>query len=515
MMHAHMATTTGERTQVALADPLLGLSCAVAIVVYLLHGFDGVLTRDVAVYTYGGQQVAEGVAPYVSILNRAGPLAHLIPGVAATVSRAVGFDDILGIRVLFMLISIACVGLVYLLGRDLFRSRLAGLATAAALLCFHGFIQYATYGPREKTAMVMFLLAALLAMAHQRWLTTGVFVALGTLTWQPVFFAAIAGIVVAVLLGVPTGRLKALGRVAVGGLVPSLLTVGAYAVTGHLRVFLDDFVLINARYTHQRSMLDKGGARSWDNMIVGYGWSTWVIVVGSVALIVLTVVALAQREGRRDPLTAGLVGAGVAFLAGLLWSVRAFDSWPDAFVLLPGAALGIGGIAALVRQWVRARAAVAATLAWAVATTAMSASFALDTRNDVLDDQRESVDTVLGVLPPGSRILSIEAPQPLALAHMRNLSRYQLFGNGLIDYLEDTWPGGVQGYADWIAHRKPTLIAAGGGQLPEWLAPTLEGDYRRIGRVPGWAWYVRLDVGPPTLLALGRALDDQSWRVKG
>jgi hypothetical protein len=261
-------------------------------------------------------------------------------------------------------------------------------------------------------------------------------------------------------------------------------------------------------------MLDKG-ADSWDNMVVGYGWSTWVIVVGSLALLVRTVVALAQREGRRDPLTAGLVGAGAAFLAGLLWSVKAFDNWPDAFVLLPGAALGIGGIAALMRRWVRARAAVAVTVAWAVATTAMSASFAFDTRGDVLDDQRESVDTVLGMLPPGSRILSIAAPQPLALAHMRNLSRYQLFGNGLIDYLQDTWPGGVQGYADWIARRKPTVIAAGGGRLPEWLAPTLEGDYRRIGRVPGWAWYVRLDVGSPTLLALRQALDDQSWRVKG
>ena len=49
-------------------------------------------------------------------------------------------------RVLFMLIATACVCTIYLLGRDLFRSRAAGLVTAGTLLAFHGFIQYASNG---------------------------------------------------------------------------------------------------------------------------------------------------------------------------------------------------------------------------------------------------------------------------------------------------------------------------------------------------------------------------------
>ena len=203
-------------------DPLLVGCCLVALVVYLLHGFNGLLATDEGIYAYAGQQVAEGVPPYVAIANRVGPLAHLLPGGAAVVARAVGVDDLLAMRVFFMLIAVACVGLAYLLGRDVFRSRFAGVASAAALLSFHGFIELATYGPREKTPMVLFMLASLLAIAHQRWLTTGVLVSLATLTWQPSFFALIAAVLVAVLLAAAApGLVAGAGPGDVGGLVPA------------------------------------------------------------------------------------------------------------------------------------------------------------------------------------------------------------------------------------------------------------------------------------------------------
>ena len=77
------------------------------------------------------------------------------------------------------------------------------------------------------------------------------FIALATLTWQPVFFAAAAGAAVAALLAERTGKLKALLLIAVGGLIPTAITVGAYVATGQLKLFVDDFLLINAEYTKQ------------------------------------------------------------------------------------------------------------------------------------------------------------------------------------------------------------------------------------------------------------------------
>ena len=70
-------------------DPLGPLMAAAALVVFLAQGFDSILTRDLALYSYGAQQTVEGVPPYVSVLNRAGPLAHLVPAIGVAFARAV------------------------------------------------------------------------------------------------------------------------------------------------------------------------------------------------------------------------------------------------------------------------------------------------------------------------------------------------------------------------------------------------------------------------------------------
>jgi hypothetical protein len=485
------------------------VSCAVAAVVYTLHGFDGYLSRDLGVYAYGGQQVAEGVPPYAGILNRAGPLAHLVPGIAVICSRAIGVDDILGARVLFMLLSVASIGTAYLLGRDLFRARLAGLATAAAMLSFEGFSWFATYGPREKTTMVLFTLLALLAMVHQRWATAGCFIALGTLTWQPVFFGAIAGVGVAILLGVPSRRPSALLRVVIGGLVPTTVTVLAYLAVGKLQLFLDDFLLINARYTSQSSMF--AHPQSLVRAMTGfYGWSAWVFLVGSLVLVALSVRAFQSGAARRSPESAALVGVGVVLVVDILWSMKAFNGGPDAFCMLPCAAVGVGGLIEVVWRRTPPRVALAASLTWVLAATAMALVFSFTRQDDTLVEERSDVAAVVALLPSDHQILSVESAQVLVLAQERNLTRYQLFGNGLIDYLDATWPGGRRGYARWISHRRPTVITVGTqfrAAPPPWLRPVLRHGYVNVGDSPGWIWYVRADLGPTTLRRLWAVLE--------
>lgn len=489
------------------------VSCLVALFVYLARGLGGELGRDAGIYAYAGQQVADGQAPYVGILNRVGPLAHLLPGVGVIGARVVGADDIIGIRVVFVLLATACVGLVYLLGRDLFRSRLAGLAAASALLCFQGFINLATSSPREKTAMVLFLVAMLLAVVHRRWATAGFCIALATLTWQPVFLIALAGTVTTVLVGLPSGRMRALLRVAVGGLVPAAVTLGAYAVIGEVRLFLDDFLLINARYTDQQGIL-KRPRLAWSFLVEGYGASLVVIGVGLVVLLSLTAAALVRRQGLREARTAALVGAGVASVVALLWTGRAYNSWPDVFFLLPLAAVGIGGLASELRHRLPVRGAVGITVAWTLVATAMAVTYSVTNRDHSLANQRASVEAVLEVVPR-ARMLSVAAPEPLVLAGKRNPSRLQLFGNGLIDYVEDTWPGGIYAYGRWVTTvSRPTIIAIG-TNVPGWLRPSFDDAYVLAGPAPGWTWYIRRDAPLPVRRALSTALEDASGAVQG
>ncbi len=88
-------------------DPLVPAVAVVSLVVYVLHGFHGMLTRDLGIYSYAGQQVADGVPPYLGVLNRAGPLAHVLPGVGALVARLGGLDDVITMLVIFMMMATA------------------------------------------------------------------------------------------------------------------------------------------------------------------------------------------------------------------------------------------------------------------------------------------------------------------------------------------------------------------------------------------------------------------------
>jgi hypothetical protein len=514
-----MIDTTAARSRVretfSTVDLLLVGCCLVALVVYLAQGFDGPLLRDSGIYAYGGQRVAEGVPPYVAIANRAGPLAHLLPGGAVFVARTVGVDDLLAIRVFYMLIAVACVGLAYLLGRDLFRSRLAGVTTAATLISFHGFISLATYGPREKTPLVLFTLATLLAIAHQRWLTTGFLVALATLVWQPVFFALFAGAVVAVLLAVPAREWwRAALRIAIGGLVPAVVTVASYAAIGQLPLFWDSFVLINAKYTTQvaNSLLSNAG-RSWSSLNAGFGASLWLLIAGAAAIVVTAVVVLWKP---REPRTAAVVAAGVGGLIALAWTFRAFDSWPDTFLVVPFAAIGIGAVMWAIAQRVSPRVAVAAVVAVSIACTATGLEYAISSRKHQLAGQRRATATVLRVLPD-AQIFSVNAPQPLVLSGQRQGTRFHAFGNGMSGYIDDTFPGGLRGYAQWIEQHDLTVIALGKkrwglqrpntiSDVPSWLAPELKGSYEKVGEAPGWTWYARRDLGAEKLRELDQAL---------
>ena len=220
-------------------DRLVPVVAVVPVVVYVLHGFHGVLTRDLGIYSYAGQQVADGVPPYLGVLNRAGPLAHVLPGVGVLLARVAGLDDgyadVVTMRVLFMLIATAAVAMAYLLGRDLFRSRGAGLVTAGGMLAIHGFIQYASSGPREKTPMALFVTVALWAVTRRRWFTAGLMTSLATLCLQTAFFSTFVSVVVGVLLLAHGQRLRALVKVAVGGLAPVLVLGVWFALAGSQR----------------------------------------------------------------------------------------------------------------------------------------------------------------------------------------------------------------------------------------------------------------------------------------
>lgn len=490
-------------------DPLGPAVALLAAVLFLLRGFDGVLTRDLALYAYAGQRVADGVPPYVGVMNRSGPLAHLVPGAGAWVGDVLDVDDLLAIRGTLLVVSVLVVWATYVLARDVFRSRAVGLVSAVFVATIPGFVFYAVGGPRDKTTMMLLLTATLVAVVHARWGWAGTCLALATLTWQPVFLPGAVTVVLAALLA-PGARLRALLRVAVAGTLTTLVFVAGFAAAGALTEALDGFVRIHLTATYQPGLTEELD-ETWEAFAEAFGFATYPFVAGLALLPLVALPGLWRLARRRtDPARrvgdVALVAATAGELAGLWWSYRTFNGWADALVLVPYSALGLAGVLALaLRHLPRPVGAVAAGAACLGLATG-GLDYALQDHDPVLRAQRAEVDAVLDVLPDAT-ILSIEAPQPLVLADRVNASSHQMFRLGLETYVDDTWPGGLAGYADWIDRTRPTIVAVGGGARYDWLLPTLEAHYAEVGTTTGWYWFVDRDVGDAALRRVEDAVD--------
>ena len=474
--------------RLASADPLIGLVGAVSFVVYVLHGFEAALTRDLGVYTYAGQRFLAGDPPYVAIMNRAGPLAHVLPAVGIWLGRLAGVGDIHGARAFFMLLAVGCVCLVYVVVRDLTRCRAAAVIAAAGFLSFEGFLDLAASGPREKTPMALFLLAALLALLHRRWATSGILIALATLTWQPVFFVAAVAALVAALLA-PDRRAQALARIGLGGAATSAVVLVYYAANGALHTFFEGFLLINAQYTRQpHAWSDPAGV--WGALRSGYGPGVWVVLLGLAAVLVLGVVSAGAAWRTREVAAVTWVSLGAGCLGGLIWSSTAFNGWADSLVLLPFAAIGVGGCAAAVIRRLNGRVAVPVTVTLALIGTAYATGFSVTTRRNDLSDQRAAIATILHLGPRHATMLSVQAPEVLVMTHRVNPTPYQMYGWGFSDYVDHTYPGGLAGFVAWIDRSAPTYIVMESGMRPWWLLPYLQEHYRKVRAAPQFDFWV-------------------------
>lgn len=494
-------TGTGTVSRLRRLDWWGPLLAAVAVVIFLLHGFGGLLTRDLALYAYGGQQFAEGVPPYVAVLNRAGPLAHMVPGFGVMIARALGTDDLITMRALMMVLSTVAVWLTYLLGRDAFRSRLAGVASAATLLTFQGFVTYATGGPREKTTMMLLVVCALLAVVHRRWAWAGAAVALATLTWQPAFFVGTVAAVVAVLVGLPGGKkLAALARFGLGGSLATAAMLGYFWWVHELQAFFDGFLFLNATSTRQTGLIEFLYVDP-AAMVEGFGWSLALLLAGLLATVGLAV--RTWRAGDRSrPADAGVIALGAATIGAFIWSLGVFNGWADAVVVLPLAAVGLGGLVHAVALRTHPRRATALVAAYAVVALVATGVDTWLTRPDDLEPMRAETEAVLAAAGPYATVLSVGAPQPLVFGQLKNPLRHQMFIGGLSEYLDETWPGGLEAMAAVVRRDTPTFITMDHPTWYPWVRPVILEDYRRIGTTLDFTWYVERSVGEEEITRL-------------
>jgi len=490
----------------ALLDPVVvGL---VSLAVYVLHGYDGNLGRDLGVFTYGGEQVAHGVPPYVGVFNSVGPLADAVPGMAIWLGHLVDVGPLLSARLLFTALSALACALLCVLARDTFGSRAAGLLAPAVFLTFERFLELSSDGPREKTTMVVFLLATLIVAGRRHWLAAGVFTALATLAWQPVFLVAVAAVAVGALAG-GKGRLRALSLFLVGGAIPSAVTVLWFVLAHALTQALDGFIVVNVGYTQQPSALTSP-RYVWWMLWDEYHVTLLVALVGLVAMLVLAtraVPVVRRSAGVVAPAPLRLVSLGAGCLVGCLWSIAVINGGPDLFVVLPFAALGVAGAVVLLAARLPRRLASGVAAGVICVGLVVAGVESVATRNDELLLERADVNAVLATQPADATIFALEAPEVLAISGRRNIWPWQLFDRRMQSYLDHTRPGGLAGLANQLAAQRPTFVVIGDRYIGSWQQAVVQRDYVRVGHGPAWTWYLSRATGPA---ALARARADEA-----
>ena len=435
----------------ALALPLLVLS--VAAFVFGIYGFDGPLYRDYGIYFYGGQRMAEGVPPYVGIFDHKGPMPVAVVGLGVALSNLLGLDDLYTVRTVLFAVGCLTTVAVYLLGKDVFRSRAAGLFAALTLLTFYGYTRPVPSGPEPKTPLVLFHVLSLVFLVRKNWFWAGFSASLAFLSWQPAGILMFVSLLMA--LAQPLGeRLRAALRTGAGMAVPLVVTILYYWYHGALEALLDGFLVFNL------FVIDRAGQLPLFNpgvilnqTIAGYNTMLLPILIG--LAIIVSLYLRRPAEYRSLPILA-------SFPLFILWSFVDFQVPEDFYVFLPYAAIGFGAALALLIERVEDPPLVAALFSVALIAATLANLPQVNQKpspGPSLQEQRQSVAEIERRFGEDVRIASINAPQVLALMDRTNPNPYLFITDGIDNQIEAEFPGGYEGWVQSLKEYDPELIA--------------------------------------------------------
>ena len=423
-----------------------------AALVYALYGFEGPLYRDYGIYLYGGQRMADGVPPYVSIFDHKGPLPFVLAGIGAAVAELSNWDDVYAVRAVFYVTGCLSAAAVYLLGGSVFRSRTAGFFAALTFIGFYSFARSVASGPDAKTPMVLFEALSLYLASRKSWFWAGFCGSLALLVWQPMGLLT-AGVVVLAFAQPREERYKASLRTLAGGALPLVLTGAYYWYEGALDKLADGLFLFNLLYINRGSLPILNPVGPASQLLNWYGIMLVPITLG--LGVVLSLYFLRPARFRYAPVL-------VSLPLFVLWSLTDFQTPDDFYVFLPYAAVGFGALLAAGLRRVETPLPVGAVLALGLLLAAVANTPVIQgtaNQKPSLAAQRESARAIQQRFGEDARLISINAPQVLVLLDQENPNPYLFTTEGIDRIIAARTPGGFEGWLEDLEDYEPEAIA--------------------------------------------------------
>jgi hypothetical protein len=368
---------------------------------------------------------------------------------------------------------------VYYLVLALWRSPLAGIVAAVTFMSFRGFAIDALTGPDAKTPGILFAVLSMALVVHRRWFWGAFLGSLAFLVWQPLLIYAAVAVVWAIVASEAADRWRSGARALAGAVIPVAATVLYFLLAGALPKFIEA-ALVFPFTGVQRGQETVGDRIDRIVFVVNrdYGNTRVLFWGGLLLMLALFAVALARGRSRlMGVVTEPYVGVVIATFLGIAaFTLSDFQGYPDLYPLLPYAAIGLGGVVALVEGRTSGarlrRAGGAVALAGVAILVGLSWHWYAGEHGGggrPLWAERQDAAKLNRALDPGETLYALGDPTPLVLTGRRNASRFIYLNSGVGAWVIHHTRGGLAGWKAQILSSNPAVVT-----IADWNTATAD-----------------------------------------
>ena len=457
---------------IAVAAFVLG-----SAIIFMYQPFQQMEGGDAAVYDYMAQCIVRGQVPYRDAIDSKGPGSLYVSALVMAAGNAVGIQDVLAVRMFYVLLVGALCVITYLAAELYLQSRIASIIAFSLLLVSAPFAEMMVSGTRPKLPMILFGMLTLLLIGKNQPFWAGMCSMLSCLCWQPGL--AFTGVAVLIFSRYLTSwrDLRAL-KVLTGAAIPFAVLIGYFYFAGAL----NDLWIWTVHYNYS-VYLPEGKvptsaaiAQIWHIAKSAMGANIIWIKLGIAGWIIYAVERVWRRIRERQIVGASDLFRDAILIPPLIHLVFCIINWQGQEYLIPFfpfIGIFVGYLVAMVASsiiaipLIRRRPVAVSLVKWAtviplvlILTSAFSRARAYQLEpGRTLQDQEKAFTAVSDVLGPNDEIYVHGTVELLVLLRRPNMNPYILLDRGKDDYIGSKWGSGFQAVLDEMETRAPRVIA--------------------------------------------------------